>query len=142
MTTDRHNRFTAIFFIIVGLVGTLPALYPIMFAFEAMSEPHPLSILGGLGTLAGFGFGYALFFGYVRYLRGRVTKPVRLWTATMAYNLVLTGLAFVTAAVAKEGIVFVAWPLFLSILAASAVGRERELQERHGRRDLSRVLWT
>ena len=130
MTTDRHNRYAAIFFITIGILGTLPAFYPIVFALSALAGPNILSILGGMLMLSGLAFGYALFFGYVRYLRGTEKHPVRLWKATLAYNLALTvGACVVVLFNGMDTFLLPGWPLFLSIIASSAVTRERWLHK-------------
>ena len=141
MAIDKFNRLLALFFVFVGLAGSVPSFYPIAMALQALIDPFEWQPrLAAVGALIGLGAGYALLLGYCKYFAGREKRPVRLWTLSLGYNLLLTALCFGVGVMAGDGIVLLTlWPLLLTVLSAIAVGRERELHEGFGGARVSRA---
>ncbi len=102
------GKVVAVVFILVGLMGSLCALFPTIAAFDTISKAgESTSGLMGSGIFLGWlGLGYMLFFGYFGYLVGMIKPGKRsavLWGGTIAYNMAFPLMMIFSAGSGTEG---------------------------------------
>jgi uncharacterized membrane protein (GlpM family) len=92
------GKIVAICFILIGLLGSLCAFFPLAGAVDAISGARESSdgLRGSIVFLSWLGIGYFLFFGYIGYLFGLIKRSAPLWITTIVYNLAFPASIYVS----------------------------------------------
>ena len=128
MNTDRINRAIASLFVLLVFPGSFLGFFPAMVSLQTLfTTSDAFERIVSFGLLELFAIGYVLNVGYMAYLAGTLRHPIRLWTGTITYNLVLSLIGFSFGAGGDDFFVlFGVWTVALTLLGVVAWNRERD----------------
>jgi hypothetical protein len=102
-TPKRSNCVVAWAYLLIGLLGSPPAIFAIvMLGWGLTHKPpfgHPFIAVGAILMYAFFAQGYAMWINTIRYLRGRLDarRAVHLWRNQFVFNAATWGLTVLSA---------------------------------------------
>lgn len=115
---EKSTRGTAMIFAIVGVIGTVPALYGLFIAIAIMAERFSAFQRGGALSekffvafliITVFGWGFSLLLQYALHIRRSryACDPTWLWGMTCFYNALLGTVGVITVSSKPEMVMMV-----------------------------------